>query len=119
MPPTYNGQPPSLIDVALSVNTQNNNASPYIPLIEKSISLFSFNDRQISELEKAIRSQPLSKIWYDQRKGKITAFHFHEVHTKVFLDFPRYNYTAKSSYYYNIVLRQHKNVLYLCTRDLY
>ena len=43
----------------------------------------SFSAGSIVELEKANRSQAKSKVWKNQRKGRITASNFHDVHTKV------------------------------------
>ena len=82
MPPACYDVPPSITDIALTVNTHTNKASPD-QLIEKFVSLLSFNDSQISELEKATRNQASSKVWWDQRKGRITASRFHDVHTKI------------------------------------
>ena len=81
-PPACYDIPPSITDIALTVNTHTNKASPD-QLIEKFASLLSFNDSQISELEKATRNQASSKVWWDQRKGRITASRFHDVHTKI------------------------------------
>ena len=43
----------------------------------------SFNDSQLSELEKVSRNQSDSKSRWEQRKGRISASKFHEVFSKV------------------------------------
>ena len=58
MPPAYYDVPPPITDFALTVNNQTNRASPD-QLIEKFVSLLSFNDSQITELEKATRNQSI------------------------------------------------------------
>ena len=82
MPPACYDVPPSVTDIAVTVNTHTNKASPD-QLIEKLIISLSFNDSQITELEKATSNQASSNVWWDQRKRRITASHFHDVHTKI------------------------------------
>ena len=43
----------------------------------------SSSAENVVELEKATRSQAKSELWKNQRKGRITASNFHNVHTKV------------------------------------
>ena len=62
MPPACYDVPASITDIALTVNTHTNKASPD-QLIEKFVSLLSFNDSQITELVKATRNQASSKVW--------------------------------------------------------
>ena len=52
-------------------------------VIDRFTNCLTFNDRQIHELEKCARNQSNSQYWCDQRKGWITASHFHKVHTKM------------------------------------
>ena len=82
MPPACYDVPPSITDIAVTVNTYTNKASPD-QLIEKLIVSLSFSDSQITEIEKATSNQASSKVWWDQWKGRITASHFHDVHTKI------------------------------------
>ena len=60
--------PSSVIDIALTVNTQNNNASSD-QLIKKFLGLLFLNDSQINGLEKATRIKHHLKFGRTSAKG--------------------------------------------------
>ena len=70
IPPACYDVPLSITDFTLTVNTQTNRASPD-QLIEKFVSLLSFNDSQITELEKATRNQSII-MKYNLQNNKFT-----------------------------------------------
>lgn len=78
-PPTDSDIPSSLIDIATAIKNTAADTDKVNMFGEK----LSFNDDQLHELEKATRRQSNSRHWWDQRKGRITASRFHEVHQKV------------------------------------
>ena len=81
MPPLHEDAPPPLQIIADSVldGVEDNSQD----VIDRFTNCLTFNDRQIHELEKCARNQSNSQYWWDQRKGLITASHFHKVHTKM------------------------------------
>lgn len=80
-PPTSDDVPPSLQIIADDISSKNNGVDAD-ELVRQFLEQLSFNDSSIKELEKATRDQANSSIWKEQRKGRITASHFHEVYTK-------------------------------------
>ena len=81
MPPLHEDAPPPLQIIADSVQDGMQDNSQDV--IDRFTNCLTFNDRQIHELEKCARNQSNSQYWWDQRKGRITASHFHKVHTKM------------------------------------
>ena len=81
MPPLHEDAPPPLQIIADSVQDGMQDNSQDV--IDRFTNCLTFNDRQIHELEKCTRNQSNSQYWWDQRKGRITASHFHKVHTKM------------------------------------
>ena len=73
--------PPPLQIIANSVQDGMQDNSQYV--IDRFTNCLTLNDRQIHELEKCTRNQSNSQYWWDQRKGQITASHFHKGHTKM------------------------------------
>ena len=80
-PPLSQDVPPSWTEVAEAIQIELPNGTPESLLVE--FAWRSFNDCQISELEKVTRSQATSNTWVNQRKGRITASNFHDVYTKI------------------------------------
>ena len=73
--------PPPLQIIANSVQDGMQDNSQYV--IDRFTNCLTFNDRQIHGLEKCTKNQSNSQYWWDQRKGQITASHFHKGHTKM------------------------------------
>eukprot|EP00795_Rhopilema_esculentum_P003527 gene3527-2010_t len=73
--------PPSLLEIVSNI-VKNSTKDPD-QILETFLAKLSFNDDQLRELEKVTKSQSSSRDWYKQRKGRITASKFHDVHSKM------------------------------------
>ena len=82
LPPVHQDIPSPLPALAQNVRASLTNAEN-VDLIQTFSTALSFNDSQLSELEKCSRNQSGSNSWWEQRKGRITASRFHDVYQKV------------------------------------
>ena len=81
LPPLHDDAPPPLQIIADSVQDGKQDNSQDV--IDRFTNYLTFNDRKTHKLEKCTGYQSNSQYWWDQRKGLITASHFHKVHTKM------------------------------------
>ncbi len=79
--PEINVPPPLTEAAALHLQTYSNNGEP--ELISHFLESLHYTGEQCDTIEKVSRGQGDSSDWHEQRKGRITASVFHEVHTKV------------------------------------
>ena len=79
--PLHEDAPPPLQIIADTVQDGMQDNSQDV--IDRFTNCLTFYNRQINELEKCTRNQSSSQYWWDQRKGRITASHFHKVHNKM------------------------------------
>ena len=79
-PPPDKDVPPTFADLVIDIKQQKFAPDQQMELFTSKL---SFNDEQLHELEKATRNQSKSRIWWEHRKGRVTASRFHEVHQKV------------------------------------
>ena len=69
--------------------TKNPSLSP-VERTAKFVENLSFNDSQMTELEKATKNQSISTIWQKQRKGRLAASYFKDIY------FKNANYTSQN-----------------------